>query len=131
MQFDLFSELPYNEGTVIKTCLSCKEDKPEDEFYIPFYKKGNIPSRGNVCKKCKQEQQKLRNKLRLTAGTPPERCQCCNKKADLLVDHCHDTLAFRGWICNNCNVGIGQLGDNIEGLEKALAYLKGHYDGQP
>ena len=26
--------------------------------------------------------------------------------------------------CKNCNVGLGHLGDSIEGLELALQYLK-------
>jgi Recombination endonuclease VII len=51
-------------------------------------------------------------------------CQNCGAEARLVLDHCHQTGEFRGWICDPCNVGIGQLGDDIEGLERALAYLK-------
>ena len=57
----------------------------------------------------------------------PERCEACGdlpgKKA-LNLDHCHVTNAFRGWLCGNCNTGIGKLGDNEEGLLQALAYLR-------
>ena len=28
------------------------------------------------------------------------------------------------WCCKKCNVGIGHLGDQIEGIERALHYLK-------
>ena len=31
----------------------------------------------------------------------------------------------RGWLCNNCNTGLGAMGDNIEGLKKAMRYLEG------
>lgn len=52
-------------------------------------------------------------------------CACCGKETSILyVDHCHTTEEIRGFICHSCNAGIGLLGDTIEGLEKAIAYLK-------
>ncbi len=59
----------------------------------------------------------------------PGHCECCGSLQPKSVgtfheDHDHDTGVFRGWLCGNCNRGIGYLGDTIEGLEKALAYLK-------
>lgn len=50
-------------------------------------------------------------------------CQVCGSKNDLCYDHCHTTMKFRGVLCRKCNRSIGQLGDNIEGLRKALDYL--------
>jgi hypothetical protein len=53
-------------------------------------------------------------------------CACCSKEVPILyVDHCHDSNTIRGFICHSCNAGIGLLGDNLEGLEKAIKYLKG------
>ncbi len=52
-------------------------------------------------------------------------CQVCGKTEELCYDHCHDTMQFRGVLCRGCNRSIGQLGDTVEGLERALAYLKG------
>lgn len=40
----------------------------------------------------------------------------------LCVDHDHQTGEFRGWLCWDCNVGLGKLKDNIEA---ASQYLKG------
>lgn len=40
------------------------------------------------------------------------------------VDHDHVTGEVRGIICKRCNQGLGCLGDSIEGLERAVAYLK-------
>ena len=39
------------------------------------------------------------------------------------LDHCHETGAFRGWVCNACNTGRGIM-DNIERLEKRIAFLR-------
>jgi len=52
-------------------------------------------------------------------------CECCGEKPiKWCLDHDHSTHEFRGWICERCNTGLGKLGDNIEGLTKALNYLK-------
>ena len=52
-------------------------------------------------------------------------CQICNKKETLCYDHDHNTMLFRGVLCRSCNSAIGHLGDSVEGLQKALNYLKG------
>jgi hypothetical protein len=56
-------------------------------------------------------------------------CACCGATANrngkrLFVDHDHETGAVRGVICHKCNAGIGALGDNVEGVRRALAYLE-------
>ena len=61
----------------------------------------------------------------------PHRCECCGIsdlviKKVLMLDHCHRTDKFRGWLCDNCNLGIGRLGDDLEGVRKAVAYLEKH-----
>jgi hypothetical protein len=30
---------------------------------------------------------------------------------------------FRGWLCQRCNLALGQFGDSVQGLQKALSYL--------
>lgn len=44
------------------------------------------------------------------------------------VDHCHTTGKVRGLLCNQCNRGLGMLGDTSEALEKAYKYLKNVID---
>lgn len=76
----------------------------------------------------------LRANTRRLRGLPeptrpePSLCECCSSApADshgMCLDHCHKTGVFRGWLCNMCNQGIGKLGDDLEGLERAIWYLK-------
>lgn len=40
------------------------------------------------------------------------------------IDHCHSTGAVRGLLCRRCNTGIGMLGDDIDGVTRALDYLR-------
>lgn len=76
------------------------------------------------------ERLRARKKNHRNLPTPtraePTSCECCGKpdRRALALDHCHETGQFRGWLCSNCNLGIGKIGDSIEALERALAYLK-------
>lgn len=54
----------------------------------------------------------------------PGICECCGKYTTKRVyDHCHVTKAFRGWLCNRCNLGLGFFDDTMEGLMNAVRYL--------
>ena len=46
------------------------------------------------------------------------------KKVYLHVDHDHKTGKVRGLLCNCCNMGIGNLKDDINLLYNAIEYLK-------
>lgn len=58
------------------------------------------------------------------------KCACCGtddpgrRSKNLYIDHCHTTDNIRGLLCHRCNMGIGKLGDNLEGVTKALEYLQ-------
>ncbi len=56
------------------------------------------------------------------------RCAICGKteqenKRALSIDHDHNTEEIRGLLCNNCNIGIGNLQDNPQLLLNAYIYL--------
>jgi Recombination endonuclease VII len=61
-------------------------------------------------------------------STQGGRCANCRTDApgarNWHVDHDHMSGMIRGILCKPCNTAIGTLGDNIAGLERALAYLK-------
>jgi hypothetical protein len=79
-----------------------------------------------------QNRDKLMASNRRRRGLPeplrpkPTHCECCggNTARGLHLDHTHGTELFRGWLCSNCNTGIGKLGDNVEGLKRAITYLE-------
>jgi hypothetical protein len=51
-------------------------------------------------------------------------CAICNVKlVRPYIDHDHATGRVRGFLCNNCNGGIGLLKDNPDILRNAIAYL--------
>lgn len=56
----------------------------------------------------------------------PVRCECCKRRPSrrLALDHCHRNKRFRGWLCQQCNLGIGMLGDSLKGVQRAVRYLR-------
>lgn len=57
----------------------------------------------------------------------PDNCELCGSPPTnkaLSLDHCHETGKFRGWLCDRCNKGLGFLGDNLDGILKAVNYLR-------
>ena len=79
-----------------------------------------------------REYQRRRLGLPTPTRPAPHNCECCGKldlalDSALCLDHDHQTGAFRGWLCRPCNIGIGNLGDRIDGLENAIAYLQGKH----
>lgn len=59
-------------------------------------------------------------------------CAICNKppsgktKRDhrLFLDHCHKTGKVRGMLCNDCNLALGRVHDNVDILKSMIEYLK-------
>jgi len=54
------------------------------------------------------------------------KCAICKAEDEgrFAVDHCHNTGKVRGLLCRSCNLGIGQLKDDIEVLTNAITYLQ-------
>lgn len=56
-------------------------------------------------------------------------CAICKEKQEgkiLCVDHDHKTGEVRGLLCGNCNLGLGNLKDNVQILQFAIEYLQNY-----
>lgn len=60
-------------------------------------------------------------------------CALCNlllpenpKRGEIHVDHCHRTGKVRGIVHRACNVVIGYAMENVQLLQKAVAYIERH-----
>jgi hypothetical protein len=93
-----------------------------------FHRMGPTKPKGGayrraMCKTCTREEERKSRQRHKAAGPRPHTCECCLRTARLCLDHCHTTELIRGWLCSNCNTGIGKLGDNLIGLRRSLVYF--------
>jgi hypothetical protein len=52
-------------------------------------------------------------------------CAICGDPMEKMnIDHCHESGKVRGLLCVACNTGLGKLGDNVDGLMRAVRYLE-------
>ena len=131
-------------STLLVKCITCKEDKEQEEFYK---NKNNKSGYTGACKVCIRKrvgeynkdnheahlERAFKHQTNKRYGITPEEyarcmstsdvCQICSKEVDLCYDHDHATGEFRGVLCRQCNRALGQLGDTREGLKKAYEYL--------
>lgn len=132
-----------------KTCMTCGEEKLATEFYVRNKKTG---IRHSACKECDKKRVKLRhqqnpertknNDLKRNYGITLQEhqkmyeqqnglCSICKSEGDgrwnkLCVDHDHKTGRVRELLCRNCNMVLGQVGDNIGTLQNMIEYLEKH-----
>jgi hypothetical protein len=78
------------------------------------------------CTDCTNRERKDTRRLNRIFSPPPpgSPCECCARVRPLLLDHDHQTSQFRGWLCRECNSGLGFLGDNLEGDRAGLSVFR-------
>ena len=104
-----------------KRCTVCDQYKPLEAFNKDKQKADGLYPH---CRACSILNTRRRKEIRRNVPEPPDgRCQCCRLKKALVVDHCHKSQEFRGWLCSDCNGAIGKLGDNLTGVLQAADYL--------
>ena len=118
-----------------RICKACQRLLPIEAF------ERNRPSVWrSECKECRAHKKPIPAKVRreYEAKNPKPKegekfyCKVCertiivqNPSRDINLDHDHITGDIRGYICNRCNTGIGNLRDSISILERAIKWLKG------
>ena len=106
----------------MRKCVRCGIEK-DIKNYSRYKCRNNLLL--TKCKSCCNDYSKKYYKLKKNYKNIHKYCFCCKKYDEkLILDHDHTTNKVRGWLCKKCNVGIGNLGDNIEGLIMGLQYLK-------
>ena len=116
-----------------KRCSSCRKILPLRYF---GFNRAKSMGRACTCKSCLREHSAKMRDLHAMHSVPDNHiCPICNKNAEELyspgmgnktpfrLDHDHVTGAFRGFICDSCNTGMGKFRDNVELLKKAITYL--------
>lgn len=114
-----------------KTCPKCM-----DSYVVPEGSHRAVP----YCPSCLSSYKKVLFALKKDRPAPTDHaCECCGKVEDELavhysklgnpmsvwrLDHCHATGQFRGWLCSNCNIGLGRFYDDPDLLMKAISYIQ-------
>ena len=133
MQYEMFGIELFNTDGETKTCSKCNKKLPLSSFSVSSGANFLRPE----CKKCNLELTRVRNRLRDKHGMPTDGhvCPICERgetevagKGGLrngawVIDHCHDTETFRGWLCHSCNRALGGFNDNVDILKRAIKYL--------
>lgn len=103
-----------------KICIYCGKRKNKKSFPKHIKYKDKLDTR---CKQCIKKDARLVSILKKNAPPKSICCDICHKNKSLNLDHCRKTKKFRGWLCTECNTGIGKLGDNIQGITNAMNYF--------
>lgn len=141
----LSAHLAEARASGIRYCSTCQTWKPLAEMAA------NAP---HLCRDClnaktrawaaenpsRYDEQHRRSTLLRKYGITPEqydemwaaqdgRCAICRRPPQrgrelLDIDHDHETGDVRGLLCWPCNSGLGSLGDDVERVRAALAYLE-------
>jgi len=118
-----------------KTCRRCQKVKPTSEYGTATR---NSDGWAHICRPCNTAEARAK-RMETKYGLRPlgywkladrqdQSCAICSTPFDkvkqLCVDHDHESGLVRGLLCLNCNGSLGTFGDNIEGLERAIEYLR-------
>ncbi|MFZ3593445.1 endonuclease VII domain-containing protein [Streptomyces sp. BH104] len=116
-----------------KLCRTCGEIKPHADWHRNASASDGLSTKCKTCRAIRGRQDHLKRNYNLTEAQRDEMvdsqmgiCVICLKAPAVHVDHCHETGRVRGVLCFNCNSAIGKLGDDLDTVRRAAAYLEGN-----
>jgi len=135
-QLSFLEDDHYDLGDNVRKCSKCEQLLP-----LGFFSRHSGANFLRAeCRKCNNELSKVRLRLREKHGSAPENhvCPIClgteedvrgkgnTKNGSWVLDHCHETEEFRGWLCHKCNRSLGGFDDSVDMLQRAIDYLREH-----
>lgn len=106
-----------------KVCTKCNEEKSIDDFDKKTFTANGYfwDGHDHRCKVCKHKDSVLRIRLNKGfASLKTDYCECCgDTSSQIMIDHDHDSLQFRGFVCKSCNVNLKHNGDTFETIMKS------------
>ena len=134
MQLELFEAVK----TVCENgleCNNCGVVQPVENFQHMV--SGEIKRK---CRSCARNQSRLIKHLKTPHPYPDKgyTCPICDRTIkdiarkgqkmlrSWVLDHCHETETYRGWVCFNCNTGLGAFKDDLQKVSNACKYLEQH-----
>ena len=137
-QFEMFDDDHSDLGNGERKCSKCNHLLP----LSAFSKSDGANYLRAECRACNNKLAKVRKILYEKYGKAPDNytCPIClgteedvkgkgnTKNGSWVLDHCHETESFRGWLCHKCNRALGGFDDDIEMLLRAKKYLEVEHD---
>ena len=80
-------------------CRECGYYQMWENFYN---NRGGRNGKHSICKECLYMNKEFCRRYRIHHIVPQE-CEGCGRKGQIEVDHDHDTMQFRAWLCRTCN----------------------------
>jgi len=108
----------------VQECKKCHRILPGTAFTTQSIRADGAYKLKRICRECWTIMQREHREARKNATSKPDNCDNCHKSKKLELDHLHGTAIFRGWLCRDCNTGVGLLGDTLEGVLRAAIYLE-------
>ena len=130
-EYDKITSNKCNKCNLIKTRADFQNNTCGSLPFENILNNDGIRYKRGECKECQKKELKGKNEAMKKAklmGLPtkaPEgtKCEICGSKTKIVFDHNHDTMDFRGWLCDPCNRSLGVLGDNVNSLLGVINYL--------
>ena len=130
-----------------KKCIKCKDIKPLSEFKYRNFTVNGKEETINTCNSCEKKENKIISRLRKYHPLPDKdyKCPGCKRTEDEIkseggwqhhskgkvrtvwrLDYCHETGAFRSYLCDYCNNIEGRAYDS-DTLRRLADYKDYHW----